>query len=276
MPENELTETSRRDFLKKVALLTTGNLLPTTDLPQIDQRLNPENETADIEFSNEGTYESRSYAAILAACRKFAGHPYSWETNDHHHCSGYVALYLKYLGFKIGPVNTPLREYSPSITEPLPNSTTVKQVPYLKMLATIYGEDLTREIPLKTMLFDKTIWSHIPPGTVLYLPERVGHHGYDTFTHTAIFMGLDPHQEPMFSEFSVYMQNGPEYGHGLEQFTRMYNDKSIEAYTPNTELMVFMFDAVKASSKAFSGISRENYSLFDQAPKPKRPLSTNV
>jgi len=147
-------------------------------------------------------------------------------------------------------VTDPVSTYSPEKGDPMPNATTVKQVKYLQMIAENYGEDLASEITLKEMLSNEEIWKEIPTGTVLYLPERIGHHGYDTFTHTAIFMGLDSNEEPMFSEFSVYMKEGPEYGHGFEQFTRMYKGQNIEPYNPrNGELKVFMFDAVEASKR---------------------------
>jgi hypothetical protein len=202
-----------------------------------------------IQFYNEGVDELTSYTAILSAVEEFEGKPYSWN-NENHHCSGYVSQYFKYLGFSIDRDLTPVSEYSPQKGDPMPNSTTVKQVPYLKMIAENYGRDLALEIPLKEMLTNKDIWEEIPAGTVLYLPERIGHHGYDTFTHTAIFMGLDPDQEPMFSEFSVYMKEGPEYGHGFEQFTRMYRGQNIEPYNSgNGELKVFMFNAVEASRR---------------------------
>jgi hypothetical protein len=118
------------------------------------------------------------------------------------------------------------------------------------MIAENYGKDLASEITLEEMLSNKGIWKEIPAGTVLYLPERIGHHGYDTYTHTAIFMGLDSNNEPVFSEFSSYMKQGPEYGHGFEQFTLMYKGQNIEPYNPrNGELKVFMFDAVEASKR---------------------------
>jgi hypothetical protein len=203
----------------------------------------------EVNFYNEGPDEAISYAAILAATKEFEGKPYSWNA-QHHHCSGYVAQYFKLLGFPIGLVTDPVSTYTPKKGDPMPNSTTVKQVPYLKMIAENYGRDLVSEITLKEMLTNKDIWKEIPAGTVLYLPERIGAHGYDTFTHTAIFMGLDSDQEPMFSEFSVYMKEGPEYGHGFEQFTRMYRGQNIEPYNSgNGELKVFMFDAVEASRR---------------------------
>lgn len=202
-----------------------------------------------IEYYNEGPSELATYEAILAAVKEFAGKPYSWNA-EQHHCSGYVAQYLKYLGFPIGLVTDPVSTYTPERGDLMPNATTVKQVKYLRMISENYGKDLVSEITLKEMLSNEEIWEEIPAGTVLYLPERIGHHGYDTFTHTAIFMGLDSNQEPMFSEFSVYMKNGPEYGHGFEQFTRMYRGQNIEPYnSKNGELKVFLFDAVEASKR---------------------------
>lgn len=132
-----------------------------------------------MEFYKEEPETLISYAAILAAFTEFRGIPYSWETGNHH-CSGYVALYFKYLGFPVATVTTPVSQYSPAINDPMPDSTTVKQVPYLKMIAENYGTDLTHEIALKEILSNRNVWKKIPPGTVLYLPERIGHHGYDT------------------------------------------------------------------------------------------------
>lgn len=132
----------------------------------------------------------------------------------------------------------------------MPSGTTVKQVPYLKMLSQHFGKDLATEIELKKVLSDKTIWEKITPGTVIYLPERIGHHGYDTFTHVGIFMGLNKAKDPLFAEFSVYMKNGPQYGHDFEQFTRMYRGQNIEPYNPaNGPLKVFLFNAVEASKR---------------------------
>ena len=139
----------------------------------------------------------------------------------------------------------------------MPNATTVKQVPYLKMLSQELGEDLATEIELKELLSNKEIWDKMPPGTVLYLPERIGHHGYDTFTHVAIFMGRNQAKEPLFAEFSVYMKNGPQYGHGFEQFTRMYRGQNIEPYNPaNGPLKAFLFDAVEASKRIRNNTER--------------------
>lgn len=209
----------------------------------------------EVDIEEEKTSnELIAYEAILSATKEFAGKPYSWNA-ENHHCSGYVAQYFKYLGFDIDLVTDPVSTYSPEKGDPMPNATTVKQVPYLKMIAGNYGEDLALEMTLKEMLSNKDIWKEIPAGTVLYLPERIGHHGYDTFTHTAIFMGLDSNNEPMFSEFSSYMKEGPEYGHGFQQFTLMYKGQNIEPYNPrNGELKVFMFDAVEASKRIRSKV----------------------
>lgn len=209
-------------------------------------------EREDIESDTEKkeeTIQEIAYNAVVAAANEWEGQPYSWNA-EHHHCSGYVALYFEHLGFNIGPELTPVSQYNPQITDPMPNATTVKQVPYLRMLSEHYGEDLVAEIEVETMLTDEEIWEEISPGTVLYLPERIGHHGYDTFTHVGIFMGLNENEEPMFSEFSSYMRNGPEYGYGFNQFTRMYRGQNIEPYNPNNgPLMVFMFNAVEASRR---------------------------
>jgi hypothetical protein len=241
-------EMSRRDFLKYSAI----TIISSSKLPSIFETLfqqETEQQGKEIQFYNEGPNELTSYTAILAAVEEFEGKPYSWNA-QHYHCSGYVAQYFKYLGFPIRLVTDPVSTYSPKEGDPMPNSTTVKQVPYLKMIAENYGRDLASEIALKEMLINKDIWKELPAGTVLYLPERIGHHGYDTFTHTGIFMGLDCSQEPMFSEFSVYMKRGPEYGHGFEQFTRMYRGQNIEPWNPrNGGLKVFIFNAVEASRR---------------------------
>lgn len=246
--EQEPNTMSRRDFLKLSAL----SFVAFSNLPHILEELEKYGETdaeKDIEFYEESPNQLMAYAAVIAATEDFAGSPYSWN-NENHHCSGYVAQYFKHLGFEIGLVTTPVSEYSPKLGDPMPNSTTVKQVPYLKMISQHYGEDLMAEIELKKMLSEKSLWENMPPGTVMYLPERIGHHGYDTFTHVAIFMGLDKEKEPLFSEFSVYMKSGPEYGHGFEQFTKMYRGQNIEPYNPsNGGLKVFLFDAVEASRR---------------------------
>jgi hypothetical protein len=205
-------------------------------------------ENVDTKYE-EASNKEVVYEAILAATKEFAGEPYSWD-RENHHCSGYVAQYFKYLGFPIDLVTDPVSTYTPNRGDPMPNATTVKQVKYLQMISENYGADLSSEITVKEMLSNRDIWEGIPAGTVLYLPERIGHHGYDTFTHTAIFMGLDANNEPMFSEFSSYMKEGPEHAHGFEQFTRMYKGQNIEPYNPrNGELKVFMFDAVEASKR---------------------------
>jgi hypothetical protein len=218
-----------------------------TDLEEnINDDITVIQETAGTELDSD---REIAESAIRAATEEFAGNPYSWNA-ENHHCSGYVANYFKHLGFNVAPELTLVSEYSPKLGDTMPNSTTVKQVPYLRMIAQHYGSDLASEMNLETMLSNRNVWSAMPPGTVLYLPERIGHHGYDTFTHTAIFMGLDEDQEPMFSEFSAYMRNGPESGHGFSQFTRMYRGQDIEPYNSNNgPLKVFLFNAVEASRR---------------------------
>lgn len=171
---------TRREFLKKSALF---GALALTGFPPISSEDFKKDPKKDIEFYEESPNQLIAYTAIIAAAEDFAGHPYSWN-NENHHCSGYVARYFKHLGFEIALVTTPVSQYSPKLGDPMPNSTTVKQAPYLKMLSQHYGENLMAEIELKKMLSDKSIWENMPPGTVMYLPERIGHHGYDTFIPT--------------------------------------------------------------------------------------------
>jgi cell wall-associated NlpC family hydrolase len=256
-PEKESETMSRREFLKRsaftaLALSKIPNVLGNLESPT------PTDDSPEIEFYEDSENQMIVYNAVKAAAEDFAGFPYSWDTGNHH-CSGYVAQYFMHLGFEIALVTTPVSEYSPKLGDPMPNATTVKQVPYLKMLSQHFGEDLATEMELKKVLSDKTIWEKMPPGTVIYLPERIGHHGYDTFTHVAIFMGLNKIREPLFSEFSVYMKNGPEYGYGFEQFTKMYRGQDIEPYNPsNGPLKVFLFDAVEASKRMKDTTKRGN------------------
>jgi cell wall-associated NlpC family hydrolase len=254
-PEKEPETISRREFLKR-STFTALAFSRLSDILQNIENLATTDDTPEIEFYDNSENQITAYNAIKNAAEDFSGHPYSWETGNHH-CSGYAAQYFMHLGFKIGLVTTPVSEYSPSFGDPMPNSTTVKQVPYLKMLSQELGEDLATEIELKELLSNKDIWDKMPPGTVLYLPERIGHHGYDTFTHVAIFIGRNKAKEPLFAEFSVYMRNGPQYGHGFEQFTRMYRGQNIEPYNPaNGPLKVFLFDAVEASKRINSPTGR--------------------
>ena len=228
----------------------------------------PPDDNPEIEFYENSENQLIAYTAIKAATEDFAGHPYSWSTGNYH-CSGYVAQYFMHLGFKIDLITTPVSEYSPTFGDPMPNSTTVKQVPYLRMLSQQLGEDLATEVELKELLSNSDIWNNMPPGTVIYLPERIGHHGYDTFTHVAIFMGLNKAREPLFSEFSVYMQNGPEYAHGFEQFTKMYRGQDIEPYNPaNGTLKVFLFDAVETSKRMKNTIKKEKNHYTGQINRP--------
>lgn len=77
-------------------------------------------------------------------------------------------------------------------------------------------------------------------------------------------MGLNKEKEPLFSEFSVYMKNGPEYGYGFEQFTRMYRGQNIEPYNPrNGELKVFLFDAVEASKRIKEGTNIKTLRVYN-------------
>jgi hypothetical protein len=255
-PEKESETMSRREFLKHSAFTA----LAFTKLPEILRNIEnhtSSDNTPEIEFYDNSENQMIAYNAIKSAAEDFSGHPYSWETGNHH-CSGYAAQYFMHLGFKIDLVTTAVSEYSPSFGDPMPNSTTVKQVPYLRMLSQQLGEDLETEIELKDLLSNSEIWNNLPPGTVIYLPERIGHHGYDTFTHVAIFMGRNKAKEPLFAEFSVYMKNGPQYGHDFEQFTRMYRGQNIEPYNPaNGPLKVFLFDAVEASKRIKNPTERE-------------------
>jgi hypothetical protein len=266
--ESESETISRREFLKRSAFTA----LAFTKLPDILQNIENSTkaeDTPEIEFYDNSENQMIAYNAIKSATEDFSGHPYSWETGNHH-CSGYVAQYFMHLGFRIDLITTPVSEYSPSFGEPMPNSTTVKQVPYLRMLSQQLGKDLATEIEVKELLSNREIWNKIPLGTVLYLPERIGHHGYDTFTHVAIFMGRNKAKEPLFAEFSVYMRNGPQYGHGFEQFTRMYRGQNIEPYNPaNGPLKVFLFDAVEASKRMKNTIKRKT--LYSRGPSRQQP-----
>lgn len=260
-PEKESNTMSRREFLKR----STLTALAFSKIPNIMEHLEnslPTDNNPEIEFYENSENQKIAYAAIKAATEDFSGYPYSWDTGNHH-CSGYIAQYFMHLGFKIDLVTTPVSEYSPTFGDPMPNSTTVKQVPYLRMLSQKLGKDLEAEIELKELLSNSDIWDNMAPGTVIYLPERIGHHGYDTFTHVAIFIGRNKAKEPLFAEFSAYMQNGPEYGHGFEQFTRMYRGQNIEPYNPaNGPLKVFLFDAVEASKR----IKKQTKEKIDHYP----------
>jgi len=234
---------SRREFIKLAAI----SPLAFTKIPDLLQGL--EDIYQDKE-SGEKNNQLIAYNAIVAATRDFSGQEYSWNNEERYHCSGFVAQYFKHLGYPVARVVTEMSQYNPKKGDPLPDATTVKQVRYLKMIQKNYGKDLAAEPSLKEILSNKNVWKNIPAGSVLYLPESVGHHGYDTFTHTAIFMGLSDNKEPLFSEFSVYMKNGPEFGHGFDQFARMYRGKRIEPHNPeNGELKVFIFDAVKGRKR---------------------------
>lgn len=260
----DTSDISRREFLKGAAIAAASSVIAKMDLK--GKIFGDSTDLKDISFLENNPDELTSYAAILSSVEEIAGHPYTWEVPGYD-CGAFVGRYMRHLGFEVGKVSSPLSTYSPKATDPMPEDTTVKQAPYIRELNRYLGGDLIAEIPVKQMLTDTTFWEQIPAGTVMYLPEPIGHHGYDTYTHTTVFMGLDSTRSPMFAEFSGYMKHGPEYGHGFEKFSSMYRGKSIEPMNPSKgELKVLMFDAVEASRRfgLEKGVVTPDYKLFNK------------
>lgn len=254
---------SRRDFLKIAGLgIAAAVLRPNSSASaESDYRRGFES-TELIEFKENEPDQITSLGAIEAAVYDFDGKPYTWESPNLH-CSGFIGAYMKHLGFNVEQ-DLSSGKYIPDTSKPFPEATTVKQGPYLEQLNKELGGDLVAYVPVKEMISNEKLWEEVPPGTVMYLPEPVGHHGYDQYTHTTIFMGLDKNGQPMFAEFSPYMKNGPQYGHGFDKFIKMYAGKSITASDPKNEpLKVLMFDAVEASRR---------YGLEKGAVKPDEKL----
>lgn len=227
---------SRRNFLKFLGATAIALMSWHKTNASAENRL----EKHEVEFSNNGPDEITALGAIEAAINDFGDVPYEWNGTNRH-CSGFVAAYMKHLGYKVS-----------SDSSVFPESSTVAQGPYLEKLNKELGGDLVAYVPIKEMIADNgsTLWGKVPPGTVMYLPEREGHNGYDTYTHTAVFLGLDKERKPMFAEFSSYMKHGPQHGHGFDTFIKMYSGKDITPTNPNNgPLKVLMFDAVEASRR---------------------------
>jgi hypothetical protein len=238
---------NRREFLKLAGATLAGTVVALTTPKKIVA--SESTDPRDITFLESGPDEITALGAVVAAVKEFNKQPYTWDSAKLH-CSGFVGEYMRHLGFEVSRDDTDPGLYKADSTEPMPEATTVKQAQYLHELNKSLGGDLIAEVPLKKMLTDRELWQQVPPGTVMYLPEPEGHHGYDTYTHTTVFIGLDSDKKPRFAEFSGYMSNGPEYGHGFSQFASLYRKKSIEPkLSSNKELKVLMFDAVEASRR---------------------------
>jgi hypothetical protein len=158
--------------------------------------------------------DSRTVTALEAATLAAETMPgqYSWAENRH--CSSYISMYMKQLGF---PVNWSPDGKSDSDPNPFPWSNVVNQVNWLRAN---YPESV-RDATLVDFL-NGQLWSQIKPGSIVYLTIGVGHNGYNTYYHVAVLIGYHTDGSPQFAEFAGTMKTGASVNRTLWELAGFY------------------------------------------------------
>jgi hypothetical protein len=214
--ENKITIT-RRDFLKLSALYGLGSFI--SPFEQIDKTIfsSSERNFKYIEAKTIVANKAASYAKDF-----FGNMPYRFGKAD---CAIFAGQFASYFGIQIKRDATDASLYKPSPKEPLTNATTIKQVAWFKALDNSLGGGYITE-PQTTEIANEDYWQDVSPGSLVYLrTEGYGQHGFNEYSHVAVFLGFDEKGKTIFGEYTPGMEKGPEINRSLNQVLRMYYGK---------------------------------------------------
>ena len=224
-------EISRREFLKLSGITGLSLLSIAADRNPMGNFIDRLilNQTKDYQSEYLQVRKITASQAAKYAQSVFGKEPYKFGIRD---CAMFSAQFASYYGIPLERDITSPTNYDPKPPEEyLPDATTVKQVKWFEKANSFLKSDLII-YPKNAEIAKEEFWKNIADGSLVYLrTEGESQHGYDQYSHTAAFIGLDENQHPIFAEYAPIMQRGPETKRTLGQLLSMYRGKIPENLT---------------------------------------------